>query len=71
MLVHYFWLLEFKFKFEFNCLKPFPKIPKFLKPLPIQLSNPARQRCRPPQPANGFRPASRAGCQPLAGRHPA
>jgi hypothetical protein len=23
MLVHYFWLLEFKFKFEFYCLKPF------------------------------------------------
>jgi hypothetical protein len=30
MLVHFFWLLEFKFKFEFYCLNPFPKpkIPK-------------------------------------------
>jgi hypothetical protein len=23
MLVHFFWLLEFKFKFEFHCLNPF------------------------------------------------
>jgi hypothetical protein len=28
MLVHCFWLLEFKFGFEFYCLKPFLKIPK-------------------------------------------
>jgi hypothetical protein len=28
MLVHYFLLLEFKFKFEFYCLNPFLKIPK-------------------------------------------
>jgi hypothetical protein len=27
MLEHFFWLLEFKFKFEFHCLNP------FLKPL--------------------------------------
>jgi hypothetical protein len=25
MLVHFFWLLEFKFKFEFNWLNPFSK----------------------------------------------
>jgi hypothetical protein len=34
MLEHYFWLLEFKFKFEFHCLNPFPKI-KHLNPIPI------------------------------------
>jgi hypothetical protein len=31
MLVHFFWLLEFKFKFEFHCLNPFQtqnQIPK-------------------------------------------
>jgi hypothetical protein len=28
MLVHCFWLLEFKFKFEFYCLNPFSKFPK-------------------------------------------
>jgi hypothetical protein len=28
MLVHYFWLLGFKLKFEFHCLNPFLKIPK-------------------------------------------
>jgi hypothetical protein len=26
MLEHFFWLLEFKFKFEFHCLNTFPKI---------------------------------------------
>jgi hypothetical protein len=33
MLEHYFWLLEFKFKFEFHCLNPFSKI-KYLNPIP-------------------------------------
>jgi hypothetical protein len=28
MLEHFFWLLEFKFKFEFYCLNPFSKLPK-------------------------------------------
>jgi hypothetical protein len=36
MLVHCFWLLEFKFGFEFYCLKPFLKIPKpSFPPYPI------------------------------------
>jgi hypothetical protein len=35
MLVHYFWLLEFKFKFEFYCLKPFAKM---LNPFSISLT---------------------------------
>jgi hypothetical protein len=49
MLVHCFWLLEFKFKFEFYCLNPFSKFPKpfslptlFLLHLqPSALSSPA------------------------------
>jgi hypothetical protein len=59
MLVHYFWLLEFKFKFEFYCLNPFLK---YLNPFPLptlslSLFNPptyparsAFQPSRPPQP---------------------
>jgi hypothetical protein len=39
MLEHYFWLLEFKFKLEFHCLNPFPKI-KHLNPIPNPYPSP-------------------------------
>jgi hypothetical protein len=34
MLVHCFWLLEFKFKFEFYCLNPFSNFLNLLPSLP-------------------------------------
>jgi hypothetical protein len=36
MLVHYFWLLEFKFMFEFYLFESFPKfLSLFLFPIPF------------------------------------
>jgi hypothetical protein len=54
MLEHFFWLLEFKFKFEFYCLKPLFK--KMLNPFsfflyPFPPSSPAASR-GPRKPAN-------------------
>jgi hypothetical protein len=66
MLVHYFWLLEFKLKFEFYCLNPFLKIPKpFSLPTlfllhfqPSTLSSPAATRFfLLIQPARALRPS--------------
>jgi hypothetical protein len=55
MLEHFFWLLEFKFKFEFYCLKPlFKKILNpfsfFLYPFPPPLlaQQPAASRASQP-----------------------
>jgi hypothetical protein len=58
MLVHCFWLLEFKFKFEFYCLKPFLKIPK-----PSFLPTLFLFRFQPNPPSNP--------CGPLATASPA
>jgi hypothetical protein len=75
MLEHFFWLLEFKFKFEFYCLKPFLKFPKpFSSPYPIPFSfqpthpiQPAQQRqpSRPPHPPRPpSSPAARSSLRP-------
>jgi hypothetical protein len=76
MLEHCFWLLEFKFKFEFHCLNPFqtPK-PKFLNPIPktptlfpiqpIRPRSPTRAQQQPRSPPAASRPPPRAS-QPAA-----
>ena len=46
MLVHYFWLLEFKFEFEFNCLIFSINLSKF-RSLFLPLEVPARRRASP------------------------
>jgi hypothetical protein len=58
MLVHFFCLLEFKFKFEFFCLNTFSKtqtlIPKPFSspyPVPFSFSPPARIAQLPRRPA--------------------
>jgi hypothetical protein len=50
MLEHYFWLLEFKFKFEFYCLNPFLK---YLNPISNPYPFPPLQSTglRKPNPA--------------------
>jgi hypothetical protein len=52
MLEHYFWLLEFKFKFEFHCLNPFQP-----KTLPFPPFQPIWPRSPTPRPA-AARPAA-------------
>jgi hypothetical protein len=48
MLVHFFWLLEFKFKFEFYCLNPFQTQTLIPKPYPIYPTfQPSSQRPNP------------------------
>jgi hypothetical protein len=84
MLVHFFWLLEFKFKFEFYLLNPFQtqnQIPKpfFLLPYPCYLltqpasfparSTPREQQPNPPSSHAGR--AARLAQQPSAARGPA
>jgi hypothetical protein len=54
MLEQFFWLLEFKFKFEFYCLKPlFQKNAKpfLFLPLPLSPSSPTASR-GPRKPAS-------------------
>jgi hypothetical protein len=56
MLEHYFWLLEFKFKFEFHCLNPFQtQSQKYLNPIPKTPTlfpiQPIRPRSPTPRPA--------------------
>jgi hypothetical protein len=58
MLVHYFWLLEFKFKFEFYCLKPL--LPKMLNPFLFFL-NPFPLLAQP-----SSRPAAQLAQQPAS-----
>jgi hypothetical protein len=55
MLEHYFWLLEFKFKFEFHCLNP------FLNPF-SKLAKPSHLSLSPP-----FLSGPRFACGPSAG----
>jgi hypothetical protein len=46
--VHFFWLLEFKFKFEFYCLNPFQTQTLIPKPYPIYPTfQPSSQRPNP------------------------
>jgi hypothetical protein len=57
MLVHFFCLLEFKFKFEFICLNPFIKyLNPIPKPLPLSsppaCASPARSQPRSPHKPN-------------------
>jgi hypothetical protein len=58
MLEHYFWLLEFKFKFEFHCLNP------FLNPF-SKLAKPSHLSLSPP-----FLSGPRFACGPSAGSPP-
>jgi hypothetical protein len=78
MLEHFFWLLEFKFKFEFYCLNPFskylnpiPKTPTLSPFQPIGLRSPAPTPASPThssrlaaQPAPASRPSSQQAQQP-------
>jgi hypothetical protein len=59
MLEHFFWLLEFKFKFEFYCLNPFLKyLNPIPKPLPLSPIQPTGLRSPAPQPAAQPAPTS-------------
>jgi hypothetical protein len=61
MLVHFFCLLGFKFKFEFHCLNPFQtQNQNFLNHLPLSPFQPNSQ----PRPAQ----ASQQPSSPAAGR---
>jgi hypothetical protein len=58
MLVHFFCLLEFKFKFEFICLNPFLK---YLNPIPNPYPFPAHRPAQAhprSQPRSPHKPSS-------------
>jgi hypothetical protein len=66
MLVHFFCLLEFKFKFEFFCLKPFSikplnSYPTLFPLLPQPISPAAQHPLQPMQPSTRSSPCSLAG----------
>jgi hypothetical protein len=78
MLVHFFCLLGFKFKFEFHCLNPFQtQNQNFLNHLPLSPCQPnpstssaTQQQRAAQQPSSSAQPGNPAAVRSPAGRRP-